>query len=785
MEFYSFEDAVKFIIKNKSELLKDAKAFKAVYSDVASVDIKSEVVLIDRVFDTNIIRLFYDEKDYDILYKKCMRELTEKAYLSEKAARKILRGFRFLCEDGGMRLLNIIDKIDSNITEKPIRNEDSRTFDAESDDIEKAVNNFYIDEKLTADELYDLGSQSTSVFGSFEGFCYMKKAAEMGHTKARDRLGSYYKSGEFTKSDIKKAAYWYGEAAKAGLPEAQYHLGGIYTEANDIHSAIYWLEKAAQSGYENAQHTLGGIYFENNNIDEAIKWLSAAAETGNLGAMFDLAEVYTSPKNKNPDYTKAINIYKETLSKYDTGYIQLADLYLEKILKDNKLGMYCLEKTAMLLKSDGKYQLILAVFYYEGKVTERNYYKSLYWCNRARKNGVALAEAFYRNKLRNVKGPTTPKEYFEKANRDFETSNKSLDEKLKNYIYWLNIAAMENYADAQYALGLCCYTGKGVKQNLNEAFRYFSKAEKNGNREACAYLGNCLYKGEGTEKNIAEAVGYLEKAAISGNADAQYNLANCLLKEENKDIEKGVFWLKKAAESGVASAMLDLSSYYLKGTFVEKNYDMAYSWARKADNAGSEDTYEFITKEFQDHDDLQFGDYYYDTAIKYINGNGKPKDEKKGFELLKLAAERDHVISQTLVGDYYLYGTIPEKDFNQSFYWYNKAAEQGYALAQNNLGMQYLNGEGVEKDTEKAMELFKKAASQGMITAERNYAACLLGMHENSTTPERVKEGLNIYKKLAERGDDESREYLNKLSSAFGDLGEDAKAVFDGIIGKK
>ena len=45
--------------------------------------------------------------------------------------------------------------------------------------------------------------------------------------------------------------------------------------------------------------------------------------------------------------------------------------------------------------------------------------------------------------------------------------------------------------------------------------------------------------------------------------------------------------------------------------------------------------------------------------------------------------------------------------------WYQKAAEQGFVDAQSNLGMMYYHGQGVPRDHEQAKTWFQKAARQG------------------------------------------------------------------------
>lgn len=103
----NFEATMQYIIKNKPEILENTVALKGVFKDIAP-NLSSCNVLIDRAKDANIVRLMKSEKDYIILYNKCMRNLKEKALINDDLAIKIILAYRFLCKDGGEALYNII-----------------------------------------------------------------------------------------------------------------------------------------------------------------------------------------------------------------------------------------------------------------------------------------------------------------------------------------------------------------------------------------------------------------------------------------------------------------------------------------------------------------------------------------------------------------------------------------------------------------------------------------------------------------------------------------------------
>ena len=49
---------------------------------------------------------------------------------------------------------------------------------------------------------------------------------------------------------------------------------------------------------------------------------------------------------------------------------------------------------------------------------------------------------------------------------------------------WYKLSAEQGNPDAQYSLGYCYESGKGVKQNIKEAKKWYTKAAKQGDEQA-------------------------------------------------------------------------------------------------------------------------------------------------------------------------------------------------------------------------------------------------------------------------------------------------------------
>ena len=126
---------------------------------------------------------------------------------------------------------------------------------------------------------------------------------------------------------------------------------------------------------------------------------------------------------------------------------------------------------------------------------------------------------------------------------------------------WYRLAADQGDQNAQYHLGLCYEYGKGVKKDMKQAVKWYRKAAEQGVARsgdvsvtegtlklygltkgvpsAQFKLGVCYATGKGVSKDIAEARKWLQKAA-----DRFLQLG---LHARSVEARK---WLQKAADRG-------------------------------------------------------------------------------------------------------------------------------------------------------------------------------------------------------------------------------------------
>jgi TPR repeat protein len=123
-------------------------------------------------------------------------------------------------------------------------------------------------------------------------------------------------------------------------------------------------------------------------------------------------------------------------------------------------------------------------------------------------------------------------------------------------VKWWRKAAEQNYALAQYNLGLCYENGQGVAKDEVEAVKWFRKAAEQGDAKAQYNLGVCYRTGEGVAKDPIGAAKWFRKAAEQGDAEAQCDLGLCSTRGEGvaRDEVSAYKWLSLASAQGNENA---------------------------------------------------------------------------------------------------------------------------------------------------------------------------------------------------------------------------------------
>lgn len=137
--------------------------------------------------------------------------------------------------------------------------------------------------------------------------------------------------------------------------------------------------------------------------------------------------------------------------------------------------------------------------------------------------------------------------------------------------------------------------------------------------------------------------------------------------------------LQARAEQGDAASQIQLAVLYADGQGVEKDYEAAVKWFRKAADQGAAHA-------------------QYNLGIAYASGRGVDKDPAVAVQWYHKAASQGHAMAQYNLGVLHDAGEGVRKDPAEALQWYRKAADQGHAMAQFNVGAAYHNGDGVARD---------------------------------------------------------------------------------------
>ena len=291
----------------------------------------------------------------------------------------------------------------------------------------------------------------------------------------------------------------------------------------------------------------------------------------------------------------------------------------------------------------------------------------------------------------------------------------------KQAAYWYEMAANRDHIGAQFELGECYYREK----NYSQAVAWYEKAAERGYVKAQYKLGWCYEHGVGRARNFSLAIDCYDPAANQGHAGAQYRLG--LLYDKNgtyEALEKAYYWFGEASKQGHVKAKYCLGSCYENGKGISKNQDLALALYEESAKLGCSDA-------------------------QYRLGEIKEKTEPTiAVDWYRMAAAQNDKKAQYRLGFCYEKGLGVEQDFSMAVELYEKSAKQGYEKAQYHLGLCYENGIGAEQCLSEAFRCYKDAEERGHIEATYR-----LGFfYENGYSIEQcLREAFRCYEKVCKK----------------------------------
>jgi TPR repeat protein len=153
---------------------------------------------------------------------------------------------------------------------------------------------------------------------------------------------------------------------------------------------------------------------------------------------------------------------------------------------------------------------------------------------------------------------------------------------------WLERAATEDSAEAQYLLGRMYHEGEWVPRDPALAKSLLERSALQGYDSAINFLHMVESIGYSVEEGLHNRQPDLRKLAADGDAEAQYQLGMRLERGalgSAKDVPAAVEWYRRAAASGHRIAMASLAHIYDNGAVgVPADPVLAREWAGKAAN---------------------------------------------------------------------------------------------------------------------------------------------------------------------------------------------------------
>lgn len=294
---------------------------------------------------------------------------------------------------------------------------------------------------------------------------------------------SFYLDGPETNHSLKdiepsydSAVRWWKKRADGGDGRAAYSLGLALLTTN-VDAANARFEQAAKLGYASAMRKIGKDYWNGENgrpfdEQEAIRWFKRAADAGSVLAMGDLAWYYSS---KRVDWSEAIRFSKQVIEQpyerqnWEVVLVQLHRLgtaYMtgEIVEKNVPLAIQYYERASSIGDSDADY--LIAILILKGYEIEGGVKRALALLRRASDKGHgALPEAQFKLAQCYEKGVGGEVNAIEAS-------------------YWMQEAALQDFVAAQTQFARYLEEGFGVRQNLDQAIAWYSKASEAGDEEA-------------------------------------------------------------------------------------------------------------------------------------------------------------------------------------------------------------------------------------------------------------------------------------------------------------
>nr|AFA43701.1 SEL1L [Danio rerio] len=490
-----------------------------------------------------------------------------------------------------------------------------------------------------------------------ELFDKLLQVAEMGHTKAMEKVAYAMLFGDYLPQSIPQAKEMFEKLALEGSPKAQTALGFLYAAGLGV----------------NSSHAKALVYY------------TFGALGGNLVAHIILGYRYWGgvgvPQSCEPaltHYRLVANHVASDVSLTGGSAVQRIRLLDEVENPGSSSGM--LEEDLIQYyqflaeKGDVQAQVGLGQLHlHGGRGVEQNHQRAYEYFNQAANAGNTHAMAF--------------------LGKMYSEGSEYVPQNNETALHYFKKAADLGNPVGQSGLGMAYLYGRGVPVNYDLALKYFQKAAEQGWVDGQLQLGTMYYNGIGVKRDYKQALKFFNLASQAGHILAFYNLAQMHATGTGvmRSCHTAVELFKNVCERGRWSERLmaayrsfkegDMDSALIQYLLLaEQGYEVAQSnVAFVLDQKGSQIFNENET---------------YPRALLHWTR----------------AAAQGYTVARIKLGDYHFYGYGTDVDYETAVIHYRLASEQQHsAQAMFNLCYMHEKGLGIKQDIHLAKRFYDMA----------------------------------------------------------------------------
>jgi TPR repeat protein len=370
-----------------------------------------------------------------------------------------------------------------------------------------------------------------------KAFNLTRQGAERGSVTAAVSAGAMAWLGQGTPVDKAEAMRWYRFAADHGNVESARWIGNQYLAGTEVPRdeslGLHYLTVASNAGDAASSVSLGRYLTEHHQSlagMTGIEWLEAAAKRGVSAAYGALGYTYTL----------------EDAGKQDTG-----------------VALNWFSQGAQLGDPTSQAWLCSAYAFGRANIQRRPDYAA-HWCQIAARTGNTMAMKALADKGNGVSSDT-------------------------DRVYWQWKVAQQGDAKYQSMLGDRYDLGEGVALDLSAATYWFRRAAEQGDASAQTSLAWHLLTGLGGRADEYEALTWASKAApADAEAKRMVGVAYAYGRGVGRDPDAGRAWLERAMAAGDDWAASDLATLYEIGPPAMRNLTRAKQLHQQGARGGAE-----------------------------------------------------------------------------------------------------------------------------------------------------------------------------------------------------